>query len=147
MSKKKYTHQVAVNGYVIQNNKFLLLKRNNPPFIWGPPGGRLKIDEDPLRGLRREVKEETNLNINIIAIAGTWFGEWGGESLLSLDFLTAVTDGELKLSKEHSAAVWFTINELKQKNLLSRDSKVGFTLKDFTEAWQLYKLITDKKPN
>ena len=55
------THLVAVNAFLLKDDKFLLLKRNDPPLIWGPPGGKLEINEDPVTGLIREVKEETNL--------------------------------------------------------------------------------------
>ena len=51
MTLSQHTHRVAVNAFVIYKETFLLLKRANEPFIWGPPGGRLHIDEDPIRGL------------------------------------------------------------------------------------------------
>ena len=48
MNKKTLTHCVAVNSYLIRDNQFLLLKRANQPLIWGPPGGRLLSNEDPV---------------------------------------------------------------------------------------------------
>jgi len=141
MTKGNYTHRVAVNGYVIKHHKFLLLKRNTFPFIWAPPGGRLEKDENPFDGLKREIKEETNLDIEIIAPVGTWFGNWHGKFLLSIDYLTEVTGGEFRLSKEHSAAVWVAIDDLRTENPVKLNCHEGFHLKDFEEAWKLYLLI------
>ena len=52
---------------MIENSKgeLLLIKRSkfnsHKPFVWEIPGGRLAKGEDPFEGLKREVKEETNI--------------------------------------------------------------------------------------
>lgn len=135
-----YTHQIAVNAYVYKDNRFLLLKRNKAPFIWGPPGGRLTRDEDPVLGLQREVKEETGLNVEILVPANTWFGVWEDtEYLLSIDYLVQITGGTLTLSHEHSAYAWCAIDELKTGKPVPLDPEIGFQLKDFQNA----KLLID----
>ncbi|MEJ2637901.1 MAG: NUDIX domain-containing protein, partial [Calditrichia bacterium] len=106
MAHEYHTHKVAVIAYILKGDKFLLLKRNTEPYIWAPPGGRLKPDEAPVDGLKREIEEETNLEIEIVAPVNTWFGDWNGRPLLSIDFLVKVKGGELKLSSEHTDAVW-----------------------------------------
>ncbi len=140
MSNKR-THRVAVNGYVINDGKFLLLKRATPPILWAPPGGRLNLDEDPREGLKREIKEETNLNCEIMACVDTWFGEWNNGPLLSLDYLVKIISGKLRLSDEHTEAKWISINELREKASLFLNSDVGFKLSDFETAWKLYQLL------
>ena len=36
MSLTPHSHRVAVNAYLINEDRFLLLKRAKKPFIWGP---------------------------------------------------------------------------------------------------------------
>ncbi len=141
MEKFFYTHRIAVNAYLIERDKFLLLKRNKAPFIWSPPGGRLLKDEDPVKGLQREVKEETNLEIEVIAPVNTWFGNWEGWPLLSIDYLAKVTSGELQLSSEHSEAIWVTIDDLNRGSPAQLDPNIGFKIEDFMKAQNLSRLF------
>ena len=133
-----YTHQVSVIGYVYRGGKFLLLKRATEPQIWAPPGGRLHPDEDPVRGLIREVKEETQLNIEVITPANTWFGKFRGKYLLSIDYLVRITGGAVKLSHEHSDFAWVSVAELRSGHPVDLgDSAVGFKVSDFEHAERL----------
>jgi 8-oxo-dGTP diphosphatase len=133
-----YTHSVAVTAYIIDGGKFLLLKRNHHPRVWGPPGGRLHPDEDPEDGLHREVKEECNLKIEVIAPAGIWFGKIGKHAYLSIDYLARLKSGKMKLSPEHSEFMWSTIEDLRSKKPKLGGDSPSFDLKDFEKAWKLY---------
>jgi ADP-ribose pyrophosphatase YjhB (NUDIX family) len=136
-----HTHQLAVIAYIIYDNKFLLLKRNNEPKVWGPPGGRLESDEDPNEGILREVKEETGLHIEIILPADIWYGKYRDGILVSIDYLAKADSGEVKLSHEHSEFRWATIEDLRNKNPLLGETKSSFLLKDFEKAWSLYQKL------
>jgi len=57
--------QVAVGAMIFNDQEQLLLcehtyRRLHP---WGLPGGDLKISEDPLDGIKREIMEETGLTV------------------------------------------------------------------------------------
>ena len=56
MNSTSYTHRLAVNAFLIFDEKFLILKRAARPLIWGPPGGRLNQDEGG--PLPRDVTED-----------------------------------------------------------------------------------------
>ena len=130
-----YTHQVAANAYIYKNGKFLLLKRTKPPQIWGPPGGRLTVDENPDLGLQREVKEETGLDIEVLVPANTWFGVWQDTGyLLSIDYIVRILGGEVKLSHEHSEFAWVSLAEMRQGNPVRLMPNIGFQLNDFENA-------------
>ena len=68
----KYPRHIVTPKAAIINkeNKLLIIKRDPNeiafPDKWTIPGGKLQEGEDVERGLRREVKEEVNLNIEII---------------------------------------------------------------------------------
>jgi len=132
------SHQIAVNAYLVINEKFLLLKRTKKPLIWGPPGGRLSKNEDPISGLKREVYEETRLKIEVIQPITTWFGVFNKKHLLSIDYLSYANDEDVYLSNEHSRYSWFSLDELHQKRSMLFVYETGFQLSDFMRAWIIH---------
>ncbi len=142
MNPSKHTHQVAVIAYVYRDGKFLLLKRNHPPRLWAPPGGRLLPDEDPRQGIIREVKEETGFDIRILHTADVWFGEWLENSyLMSIDFLVEITGGDFRLSEEHSDYCWVSLEQLINGEPILLNDPEGFQIADFQHAEGLLKLL------
>jgi len=134
-----HTHRIAVNAYLINDEKFLLLKRANPPRIWTPPGGKLHIDENPEKGLQRETLEETSLNIIVIQPVTTWFGKFEKQNILSIDYLCTCNYSDVHLSKEHTEFKWLRIEQLLENKNKYFNSSVGFKGKDFQLAWNTYK--------
>lgn len=57
----------AVGGIVIRDGSVLLVKRAFPPRQgeWSLPGGRLELGESLTDGVRREVEEETGLEVEV----------------------------------------------------------------------------------
>lgn len=69
MHKKQITIVVGV----ITNDKgeVLLCKRNEPELVfahgkWEFPGGGIEFGEDPIEAVKREVKEETGVDVEIV---------------------------------------------------------------------------------
>ncbi len=137
MKNLPLTHLVAVNAFLLKDNKFLLLKRNDPPLIWGPPGGKLEVNEDPILGLKREVKEETALDIEVIMPVTTWFGSFNNKKIFAVDYLCYYKKGEIKLSDEHESYKWLSLKELQDNKREYFVSKSGFKLKDFELAYKI----------
>lgn len=136
--EQKFSHLVAVNAFLLKNSRFLLLQRNDPPLIWGPPGGKLEKNEDPILGLKREVKEETNLDIKVKMPVTTWFGKFNGKKIFAVDYLCYYVSGEIKLSDEHNSYRWLTLQELREGENIYFISESGFKLTDFELAWKIY---------
>ena len=135
------THEVAVNAYLINNNSFLLLKRNTSSFTWGPPGGRLMELEDPIEGLKREVYEETGQLPEVLEPVTTWFGQFNGRLLLSIDYLCQTGKPAIQLSSEHLAYQWLTISTLRRDEQIYFNTPSGFQLADYEKAWLRYKSL------
>jgi len=146
MKSTTYTHRLAVNAFLIFNDKFLLLKRVAKPLIWGPPGGRLNRDEDPVAGLQREVYEETALEIQVHQPVTSWFGRFNSSQLFSVDYLCTTPEGDVTLSLEHSEHRWVTIEHLKAGESIYFGSGKGFQWSDFYLAWCTY-LLNEKRIN
>ncbi len=133
-----YTHRVAVNSFLIHDDKFLLLRRAQKPLIWGPPGGKIIKDEDPVTGLQREVYEETGLKIQVFQPVTTWFGRFNNLPLLSIDYLCTSISDLVTLSEEHRDFRWLNIDSLRIDHKLYFSSKQGFKLSDYELAWETY---------
>ena len=56
---------LVVSGYIFHNDKVLLIHHAKLD-KWLPVGGHIDENETPDQALRREVKEETNLDIEIL---------------------------------------------------------------------------------
>ncbi|MFH1427991.1 MAG: NUDIX hydrolase [Patescibacteria group bacterium] len=65
----------AVKAIIVNKNKFLVIKEIiNNKTVWDLPGGKIEYGETPYETLKREVKEEIGLDIEIIKLAGIfWF--------------------------------------------------------------------------
>ncbi len=58
---------VAVGCFVKINDAVLLVKRGHPPNedLWAIPGGKVEFGETLQEALKREMKEETGLDVNV----------------------------------------------------------------------------------
>jgi len=56
-----------VNAVIFNNNKLLCVKRRKNPYIgmYSLPGGHVERDESDIDALKRELKEETNLDVEV----------------------------------------------------------------------------------
>ena len=67
---------ITVKGIVVFKQKVLLMKRVRPSSdglgYWELPGGGLEYGETPNEALKRELKEETSLTIDVVKPAYTF---------------------------------------------------------------------------
>lgn len=113
--------QIGVKAIIEHNNKFLFIRRsdkyNEITGIWDIPGGRINIGEEPIDGLKREIFEETGLELNKIKQildASTVFQN-EEKQIVRITYLCTVKNSNLKLSEEHTDYKWFSIDEINFK--------------------------------
>jgi len=94
---------ITVKACIHRNNKVLLLKNEKG---WDLPGGHLKQGEATVDGLKREVFEETGLNIEDIDMVNSPTGK---KRFYCASFLT----DDVQLSNEHYEYKFFHIDEIK----------------------------------
>ncbi|HUC01570.1 MAG TPA: NUDIX domain-containing protein [Candidatus Paceibacterota bacterium] len=58
-----------VTDIYIVNKGRVLLRKHDKYHVWLPPGGHIELDEDPPQAAIREVKEEVNLDIELVPAA------------------------------------------------------------------------------
>ncbi len=120
-------HQfIGVKAIIENNGEILLIRRSekyrkdNIDGIWDIPGGRINFGEEPIEGLKRELLEETGLEINEvkrILDASTVFKD-DETHIVRITYLCTVKNQRLKLSGEHTESLWV------------EPKKINFQLKD-----------------
>lgn len=58
-------------GFVVEGDRTLLLWHQLLR-AWVPPGGHLEADEDPVTAVLREIREETGLEAEVLALSQTY---------------------------------------------------------------------------
>ena len=112
--------RLAAKAFVIDDNRFLILKRTpkdvQKPGIWEIPGGRLELGEDPREGLKREVREEAGIDIEVLhPLNVRHFTRDDGQTITMLIFLCKALNNDIRISKEHSAFEWAPLDMIKEK--------------------------------
>lgn len=108
---------VGVGAVVFRGEDVLLIRRGKPPFEgqWSIPGGGLKPGERLKDAVRREVREETGVEIEIIALLDVFElpqGAAGGRSgahMVLIDYVAEWTGGALRAGDDAAAAEFVDI--------------------------------------
>ena len=110
---------VAVGAVIFNNEgKVLLVKRKHPPNkgSWAIPGGKVKYGETLEEAIKREMKEETNLDIKVEEPLAIVEIIKEGFHYIIIDFICEVKGGELKAGSDAEEAKFFSIEEIKKIN-------------------------------
>lgn len=118
MSKHK-TPKLTVDGILLEDEKILLVKRNIKPFKghWVLPGGHVDYGEKVEDALRREMKEELAISVEIKKLLGVYSDPKRDPRghRITIAFLIERIRGEIKLDFEASEYKFFSLNRLPQK--------------------------------
>ncbi len=106
-----YPHLKVGAGVLIERDgRLLLLRRAHAPWpgAWNLPAGYVEVDEPPERAAVREAREETGLEVRIVALVDARFFEDDprGNGLLLL-YRAEVVGGELRAADESDAVGFF----------------------------------------
>jgi len=104
VSSQAASHSVSVAGVIVDDDGRALLVQRRDNHHWEPPGGVLELGESIDDGLRREVREETGLDIEPTMLTGVYKNMKRG--IIALVFRCRITGGELTLSNETEAIRW-----------------------------------------
>ena len=107
MFSKKFV--VCVDGVYVKDGKILLLKRAVEPFkgLWHVVGGHVEENESLKDAVKREFKEETNLDVEVGEIITCRIEQTPDRTKIIVAFKVTSAQGEIKLNPENQEYGWF----------------------------------------
>lgn len=107
---------LVVTASIINDDKLLIIKENKPNALnkWTFPGGHIEYGEDILFAAKREVQEETGLDIELVGTTGVYnFMSSTNDQVILFHFIGEVIDGHINLEEEGiTDSMWINVNEL-----------------------------------
>jgi 8-oxo-dGTP diphosphatase len=132
-----YAHSSVAASALVRDEtgRLLLTRRARAPYLgkWDLPGGFVHEGEHPLDAIRRELREETGLDVEPERFVGVWmdrYGEGGrGEHTLNL-YWTARAEGDAVPADDVSEVGWFAPDEL------PRPAELAFHIPSVLDTWR-----------
>ena len=87
---------------ILKDEKILVAQRNEKmklPLKWEFPGGKLENNETEIDCIKREIKEEININIEVLQKLSNNIHDYGTFKINLMPFLVQYISGEIKLSE------------------------------------------------
>ena len=110
---------VGVGGVVVKDGKALIIKRGHEPRKgeWSLPGGHVELGETLIDAVRREIKEETGLDVEVGALLDVFDRVHRVDQRIQyhfviLDYLCTCTGGTLCAGDDADDAAWIADDEL-----------------------------------
>jgi len=110
---------VTVDAVIVKKGKILLIKRGRDPYkdFWALPGGFVEYGETTEDAVKREVKEETGLDCDIVSLTGVYSApdrDPRGHTI-SVVYLMKVVQGEVAAGDDARDAFWIDIDKLPER--------------------------------
>jgi nucleoside triphosphatase len=118
MEKQKQYPKIVTSVLIYNDKNEIFLARGVKwENKWTVPGGHLEWGESFEESIKREVKEETNLEIENVELLGIQEAIFPPayhkkKHMVFLDFCAKVLSGDVILNNEHSEYKWFSLDEI-----------------------------------
>ncbi len=109
---------VGVGAVIIEHGRILLVKRANEPNKgkWSVPGGLVRVGETLIDALKREVREEVGVEIEVDDVACVSEEIFrNGEvrfHYVIIDFFARIVDGDTRPGSDAEEIKWVPIHEV-----------------------------------
>ncbi|MFB6265592.1 MAG: NUDIX domain-containing protein [Candidatus Nanohaloarchaea archaeon] len=110
----------AVKAVIVRGDgRVLLLKRSADEThlqgLWDVPGGSVDHDEHPREAVKREVREEAGIEINVLEPARTWsYTRGDGEHRVGIHYLCTPDSEDVSPGEEHTDFRWAGFQDLEE---------------------------------
>ena len=122
-------------GLIMEEGKFLVTQRkedSSHALLWEFPGGKVKEGEEPRDALRRELKEELDVEVEVGMIFDTIFYSYPEYPILLLVYRCRIEKGSLKPIGCHDLR-WVNLRELEKLAMPPADDPIRKHLGSFEE--------------
>jgi ADP-ribose pyrophosphatase YjhB (NUDIX family) len=140
---------VGVGAIVVDKGRVLLVCRGREPMKghWTLPGGVLELGESLADGVKREVAEETGLEVEPIELIELLDrihrkGEKVRYHYVIADYLCRVTGGELRAASDADAVRWVERAQWNSHSALKLDP---ITARVIEKGWQRAQALGDER--
>jgi 8-oxo-dGTP diphosphatase len=140
-SSREYPERpiVGVGGVIIDNRRALLIRRGSEPLRgeWSIPGGTLELGESLQEGVRRELREETGLEVRVLELIEVFDRVFPDDGSLPsakkqrprfhfviVDYLCERIGGEPRAGSDVTDVVFASEDELGQYHLTETATRV-----------------------
>jgi 8-oxo-dGTP diphosphatase len=123
---------LGVGGVVISQGLALLVRRANPPLQgeWSIPGGMLEVGETVVEGVRRELAEETGIEVSVHSVIEVFERislDAAGKAAyhyVVLDYHCEVVRGEARPGSDVTEVAWVPEANLEEYSLTPSAAQV-----------------------
>ena len=126
----------VVAAIIKKDNEIFATQRGYGDFTggWEFPGGKIEAGENPEQALRREIKEELTVEIEVGELLHTVEFDYPTFHLTMHCFLCTIVSGDLVL-KEHEATKWLTKDALDSVEWLPADKGLIENMNDYSKVF------------
>lgn len=128
--KTRFT--IGIFGIIFDDQKRVLLCHRRDYDLWNLPGGGLESGEAPWDGMKREVKEETGLDVEIDRLIGVYSKTEINE--ISFAFECKVISGQITLNDEADKIEYFAVEDLPLNMSQKQVERIKDALKNSKEV-------------
>ena len=112
------SYGLTVRGIIRNDSGEILIVKRHPksktdPEMWELPGGKVERGEFFADALVREIKEETNLDVEIGDFCEAVQNDYSHKRTVQLMMYLINVKGEVKISEEHTEFMWASIEKIK----------------------------------
>ena len=123
------SYGLTVRGIIKNDSGEILIVRRHPksrtdPEMWELPGGKVEKGEHFADALVREIKEETNLNVNVGDFCEAVQNDYSHKRTVQLMMYLDDVEGSVEISEEHTEYMWASIEKIESLELSSSLKKL-----------------------
>jgi len=117
---------LTVDGIVEYDNGIVMIERSNPPLGWALPGGFVDYGETVEEAVKREIKEETNLEFSDFRILGVYSDPKRDARFHTVSIVFyGKGKGELRAASDAKNAKIYKLNSLPEKIAFDHKKIIG----------------------